>query len=110
MPEDEPKPGKTKSVFRKTELHGTAPPSTPDEHKRIRRRTMQNLKAPDGSVAYGPFESAFRDFICSLMERQDLKAEEMLLQCADLQQRLDVLEDRLEQYCALSAGTPEAGL
>jgi hypothetical protein len=106
---EEPVQRRTRSVFRKTELHGTAPASTPDECRKVRRRTMQNLKAPDGVVAYIPFEAAFRDFICSLMERQDRKAEEMFLHYADLQQRLDALEERLEKDRVAPAAEPEAG-
>ena len=106
---EEPEQRRTRSVFRKTELHGTASPSTPDECRKVRRRTMQNLKAPGGVVAYIPFEAAFRDFICSLMERQNLKAEETFLHIADLQQRLDALEERMEQFRTAPDSEPEAG-
>jgi hypothetical protein len=106
---DPPEARRIRSVFRKTELNGINPASTPDGKKRVRKRTMQNLNAPGGIVAYVPFEAAFRDFICSLMERQDQNAEEMFLQCADLRQRLDALEDRLERDRAAQAGAPGAG-
>jgi len=109
IPADPPAKRPVRSVFRKTELHGAAPASTPDECKKVRRRTMQNLKAPGGMIAYGPFEAAFREFICSLMERQDMVAEEMLLQYADLRQRLDAIEDRLEENRSASPGKTEAG-
>ena len=58
---------------------------------------MQSLKSPGSMVSYQPFETAFRDFICSLMERQDLMGEEFLLHIADLQQQIDALEDQLNK-------------
>jgi len=90
-------PQPVRTVFRKTELHGTVPASTPEEGKKIRRRTIQSLKSPGAMVSYQPFETAFRDFICSLMERQDLMGEELLLHIADLQQQIDALEDQLNK-------------
>ena len=83
------------NVFRKTELHGMTTASTPDEGKKTRRRTMQSLKSPGAMVSYQPFETAFKDFICSLMERQDMMGEDLLLHIADLQQQIDALEDPL---------------
>ena len=93
----EPVPQPVRNVFRKTELHGTMPASTPDEGKKTRRRTMQSLKSPGAMVSYQPFETAFRDFICSLMERQDMMGEELLLHIADLQQLIDAFEDQLNK-------------
>lgn len=85
-----------RNVFRKTELHGTVAASTPDEIRKARRRTLQNLKRPDSVISYQPFEAAFRDFVCSLMERQDATADEMFFHVADLQQQVNALEERLE--------------
>jgi len=93
----EPVPQPVRTVFRKTELHGATPGVTPDDCKKTRRRTMQSLKSPGSMVSYQPFETAFRDFICSLMERQDLMGEEFLLHIADLQQQIDALEDQLNK-------------
>jgi hypothetical protein len=87
----------TKTVFRKTELLGIAPPTGPDEIKKARQRTLKNIRDHDGEVAYRRFEDTFRDFICSLVERQDKIYDEMLLHVADLQQRIDLLEQRLEE-------------
>jgi hypothetical protein len=107
--EHEPVPQPVRTVFRKTELHGTTTVSTPVEGKKIRRRTMQHLKSPGAAVSYQPFETAFRDFICSLMERQDLMGEELLLHIADLQQQIDALEDReSEVKKTVSPRDPEA--
>lgn len=98
---------KVKSVFRKTELWGIAPPSTPAEIKKARQRTMKNLKDPGGVIAYRPFEDAFREFVCSLMEQQDRVYDEMLMHVTDLQQQLDVLERGIAEMRA-SQGAAEA--
>jgi hypothetical protein len=90
----EPVPQPVRSVFRKTELHGVTPGSTPHAGKKTRRRTMQRLESPGAMVSYHPLEVAFKDFICSLMERQDMVREELLMQSADLQQQIDALEER----------------
>jgi hypothetical protein len=106
----EPVPQPVRNVFRKTELHGTMPASTPDEGKKTRRRTMQSLKSPGAMVSYQPFETAFKDFICSLMERQDMMGEELLLHIADLQQQIDALEDLNMVKKTVSPRDPEAEL
>ena len=56
---------------------------------------MQSLESPGVTVSYHTFEVAFKDFICSLMERQDMMGEDLLLHIADLQQQIDALEDPL---------------
>ena len=72
---------------------------------------MQSLKSPGSMVSYQPFETAFRDFICSLMERQDMMGEELLLHIADLQQQIDALEDQLNMVKkTVSPRDPEAEL
>ncbi len=91
-----------KSVFRKTELRGIAPPSEPDAIKKARQRILKNIRDPDGEVAYRMFEDSFRDFTCSLVERQDKVYDEMLLHVADLQQQVDALEDRIEEVRQVS--------
>jgi hypothetical protein len=96
-----------KTVFRKTELLGIAPPSTPDEVKKARQRTLRTIRDPDGEVAYRMFEDSFRDFTCSLVERQDKVYDEMLLHVADLQQQIDILENRLEETRCVSSGNAE---
>ncbi len=109
MEEDEPVPRPVRAVFRKTELHGTVSAFTPDEKKRIRRRTLQNLKDPDAEVTYQQFESAFRGFVCSLMERQDRMNDEQFLHVAELRQQIDALERRLEKIANVSSDIPDAG-
>jgi hypothetical protein len=96
-----------KTVFRKTELLGIAPPTGPNEIKKARQQTLKNIRDPDGEVAYRRFEDAFRDFICSLVERQDKIYDEMLLHVADLQQRIELLEQRLEETRRASSGNME---
>jgi hypothetical protein len=91
------------SVFRKTELHGIAPPSTPGGIKKARQRTMKNIRDPDSAIAYRPFEDAFRDFTCSLVERQDRVYDEMLLHVADLHQQIDMLECRIAETRRVSS-------
>ena len=97
-----------RSVFRKTELLGIAPPTEPDAIKKARQRTMKNIRDPDGEVAYRMFEDSFRDFTCSLVERQDRVYDEMLLHVADLRQQIDALENRLEVTRRVSSDGREA--
>ena len=94
--EQRPSHHRARPVFRKTELHGTVPHSSPDAQKKIRRKSLQNLKRPGSDISYQSFETVFRDFICSLMERQDMMKEELFLHIADLSQQIDDLERRLE--------------
>jgi hypothetical protein len=96
-----------KSVFRKTELLGIAPPAEPDAVRKTRQRTLKNIRDPDGEVAYRPFEDSFRTFICSLVERQERIYDEMLLHTADLAQRIDALE-RQRAKEQKTQGTTEA--
>ena len=87
-----------RTVFRKTELLGIAPPTEPDAIKKARQRTLINIRDPDGEIAYRPFEDSFRAFVCSLVERQERIHDEMLLHAADLQQQIDALgRQRAEQ-------------
>jgi hypothetical protein len=99
--------GRARTVFRKTELLGIAPPTEPDAIKKARQRTLKNIRDPDGEVAYRPFEDAFRDFTCSLVQRQDKVYDEMLLYVADLQQRIDALECQIEEIRNASPGSME---
>jgi hypothetical protein len=99
-----------RKVFRKTELHGTGPATTPEERDRVRRRTIQNLREPGAEVSYKPFEAAFRDYTCSLMERQDRIRDELFFHVADLQQQVDDLEQQLAQAQKEQTGKTEAGL
>jgi hypothetical protein len=97
-----------KSVFRKTQLLGIAPPIEPDAIKKARRRTLKSIRDPGGTIAYRPFEDMFRNFVCSLVERQDRIYDEMLLHVADLQQQIDALACRIEEIRHASPAEPEA--
>jgi hypothetical protein len=97
MPDDEPLPQPVRSVFRRTELHGTALSPAPNAIRKKRKRTPQELKNPTGTVSYTAFETSCKDFICSLMERHDIMRDEMFLHVADLQQKIEILEHRLDQ-------------
>lgn len=92
---------RVKGVFRKTELLGNAPPAEPDAARKARQRTKKNLNNPGSAIAYRPFEDAFRDFVCSLVERQDMIYDEMLMHVADLAQQID----ELERQCAGQDGS-----
>lgn len=107
VPEEDTPLQPVKSVFRRTELYGTTPSSAPDAIKKKRKKTIRDLKNPVGTVSYTTFETACKDFICSLMERQDLTREEMFLHVADLQQQIDVLEHRREQDRPASSDVAE---
>jgi hypothetical protein len=96
-----------RTVFRKTELLGIAPPSEPDAIRKARQRTLKSIRDPGGTIAYRPFEDAFRDFVCSLVERQDRVYDEMLLHVADLQQQIDALACRIEESRHASPVEPE---
>ena len=102
-----PVPRPTRSVFRKTELYGEISAITPVEQRKLRHRTMDCLKGSGATVSYQPFEQAFRDFTCSLIEHQYVIEQEMLVRIADLQQQIDVLERRQEQLRQAPAGNAE---
>jgi hypothetical protein len=95
------------SVFRKTELLGIAPPSEPDAIRKARQRTLKRIRDPGGTIAYRPFEDTFRNFVCSLVERQDQIFDEMLMHVADLQQQIDAVACRIEESRHASPGGSE---
>jgi hypothetical protein len=99
-----------KKVFRKTELHGTGPATTPEERDRVRRKTIQNLKEPGAEISYIQFETAFKDYTCSLIERQDRIRDELFFHVADLQQQLSDLEEQLAQVAQERTGKTGVGL
>ena len=70
---------------------------------------MENLKGPGAAVSYQPFEKAFRDFTCSLIEHQNLMEEHLNLRIAELRQQVDALERTAGQDRPAPAGDPEAG-
>lgn len=97
VPEDAPAFRPVQNVVRKTELLGTSPIKTPDEARKIRSRTMRNLKDPGSDISCHSLDASFRDFIGSLIERQDAIRDDLLFQITDLGQRIDEIEQRLER-------------
>ncbi len=91
-------------VERKTELRCLGICARKEKKSVVRRRTEQDIHAPDPEVPYVRTERAIRDLVCSLMERQDRMNEEIFLQLNDLKYRLDDLEDAIDDQ---KAGRPQ---
>jgi hypothetical protein len=83
-------------VERKTELRGQGIAPLREKKSTHRRRTEQDLKDRDPDVPYTRFETAVRDLVCSLMERQDRMNEEIFAKLNDLSYRQDDLEATVE--------------
>ena len=95
-------PGETRSADRR----GTAPHlvervtalrglgiARPQEPKSIhRRRTQADISSRNPEIPYVKFETAIRDVVCSLMERQDRMNEEIFCRINDLVYRVEDLE------------------
>jgi len=96
VPGDEPARHPADKVFRKTELPGAAPPATRDEQKKQRKRMEKNLRDPAGEIPPRQFETEFREFLCSLGERQGRIRDEAFLHVEDFRQHIDALECRLK--------------
>jgi hypothetical protein len=62
-----------------------------------RRQTQQDLYGRDPDIPYVKFEAAFRDLVCSLMERQDRMNEEIFLKLNDLGYRVEDIEQELQE-------------
>jgi len=97
VPDDAPAFRQVRKVLQKTKLLGTSPEKTPDEARKARSRTLRNLKDPGSEVSCQDLDTSFRDFICSLIERQDAIRDELFFPIADLGQRIDEIEQRLER-------------
>ncbi len=83
-------------VFRKTELHNTPPPEE-SELRKLRQQMMKRLKHRDPEILYQPFETSFREFVCSLLVRQYREEEERRQQLAAHWELLGILEERLDR-------------
>ena len=83
-------------VERATALKGQNIARPPEPRSIHRRRTRADINEKDAEVPYMNFETAARDLVCSLMERQDRMNEEIFCKIIDLAYRLGDLED-LEQ-------------
>jgi len=79
-------------VERKTGLRGQGIAPARMSGRTIRKNTEDELHEKVPEIPYVKAEHAFRDLICSLMEREDRMNEEILLRVIDLQYRMDDLE------------------
>lgn len=84
-------------VFRKTELHTTPPDTGSADLKKLMRQMMQRLKSRDPEILYLQYETAFRDFICSIMVRQYREEKQQREQVVALWEQIDLLDERLER-------------
>ena len=85
-------------VERKTELRGLGIAPSREKKSTIRKRTEHDLNVSDPEVPCARFETAARDLVCSLMERQDRMNEQLFVRLNDLGYRMDDLEVDLEEY------------
>jgi hypothetical protein len=65
-----------------------------EEQKRLRQQMLERLNCRDKDISSIPPESDFRDFFCTLLERQDQLDEEMREQVAGLCQQMEQLEEQ----------------
>jgi len=86
-----------KLVERKTGLRGQGIDPVRKLKRSVRSRTERDLLAYDSDIPYAAVEKANRNLVCSLIERQDLATESLLLIINDLQYRVDDLELALEK-------------
>ena len=84
-------------VFRKTELHSAPPVIEEDtELRTLRKKMLLKLRRPKCEVSFLPYETAFREFIASLMVRQDKTDAELRPQIAALWEQVKILEKQLD--------------
>jgi len=83
-------------VERKTELCGLGIAPSRGKKSTIRKRTEHDLNVSDPEVPCARFETAARDLVCSLMERQDRMNEQLFVRLNDLGYRMDDLEGEIE--------------
>ena len=110
VPEDGPAFKPVRIVFRKTELSGSEPETSPEERRRIRKNMLKRIRDAGTKISYQPFKTAFQEFIRSLREHQDLVAEKLLLNLADLDQRITALERMRNEVWSESPGSPEVNV
>jgi hypothetical protein len=104
---EEPVP--VRSVFRKTGLHGTSRARTPGEKNRRRKKIIDESQKPGEEPVSRQVIAACRDLLDTLIGKQDLLYEEMLLHVADLQRQINALEQKLREGLGNDrAGTPHS--
>jgi hypothetical protein len=112
VPEEGTKSHAKGSVFRKTELHNAS--HAAEDTARTRKRVSRELNNPASGLTLRPYETAFRDLICSIIGHQDISEEKLFLDIADLQQQIAELRQQvgtLEQKVgATTPAVPEQTL
>ena len=79
-------------VQRRTALRGQGIGAARPPARTVRRHTEDDLNERDPEIPYVKAESACRNLVCALMERQDRMNVELLERIVDLQYRMDDLE------------------
>ncbi len=79
-------------VERVTALRGQVIGRPPEPKRSCRRRTRMDMYGKDPEIPFVKFETAARDLVCSLMERQDRMNEEIFYRINDLAYRIEDLE------------------
>jgi len=79
-------------VQRRTALRGQSIGAARPASRTIRKYTEDELRERDPEIPYMKAEAAYRDLVCSLMERQDRMNVDLLERIVDLQYRVEDLE------------------
>ena len=79
-------------VERATALRGLSISRPLTSKSALRRRSLQEIRSLEPEIPYQQFESATRDLVCSLMERQDRMNEEIFNKIVDLEYRVKDIE------------------
>ena len=85
-----------KYVERATALRGLSISRPRTSKSALRRRSLQEIRSLEPEIPYQKFESATRDLVCSLMERQDRMNEEIFNKIVDLEYRVKDIEIDLQ--------------
>lgn len=93
IPNDPPKPRRRRKVLRKTELQGMV--RTREDAKKTRKQILAELKSSCPADMLTLFDTVLRNFIDTLIERQNRIEDELLLDLYDLMQRTEDLERRM---------------
>lgn len=87
-----------KRVQRKTCLRGQSidPPHYPKQS--VMRQIEKDFGEKDPDIPYIAWENAMKDLVCSLIERQDRLARNLLLRLGDLEYRVEDLENDMDEH------------
>lgn len=85
----------THLVERATALRGQGIARPRQSKSVLRRQTQYDIYGKEPEIPYVKFETAARDLVCSLMERQDRMNEEIFYKINDLAYRVEDLEQEL---------------